>query len=211
MYFKVLFIMSNEDYLKDISEIKNLMNKSSRFISLSGLSGILAGIYALIGAAVAYWLVDAYSDGKLYIFHGWVFWTCMSILLLIALLSALTGIILTTRKAKKNDEKIWDSSSRRLLLNFLIPFVVGGLYCLIILNQGRYGQTGGLMLIFYGLALVSASKYSLGDIKYLGYIQIVLGLIASYYPGYGFWLWVMGFGIMHIVYGTWMHFKYDRK
>lgn len=203
--------MSNEDYLKDISEIKNLMNKSSRFISLSGLSGILAGIYALIGAAVAYWLVDTYSNGMLYIFHGWVFWTCMSVLLLVALLSALTGIILTTRKAKKNDEKIWDSSSRRLLLNFLSPLVVGGLYCLIILNQGRYGQTGGLMLIFYGLALVSASKYSLGDIKYLGYIQIVLGLIASCYPGYGFWLWVMGFGIMHIVYGTWMHFKYDRK
>ena len=203
--------MSNEDYLKDISEIKNLMNKSSRFISLSGLSGILAGIYALIGAAVAYWLVINHSGGLLYIFHGWVFWTCMAVLAMVAVLSVLTGIILTTRKAKQNNEKIWDNSSRRLLLNFLIPLVVGGLYCLIILDQGRYGQTGGLMLIFYGLALVSASKYSLGDIRYLGYIQIVLGLIASYYPGYGFWLWVIGFGIMHIVYGTWMHFKYDAK
>tara|TARA_B100001971_G_C18089796_1_gene482876 strand:+ start:192 stop:803 length:612 start_codon:yes stop_codon:yes gene_type:complete len=203
--------MSNEDYLKDISEIKNLMNKSSRFISLSGLSGVLAGIYALIGAAIAYWLVMNYSDSKLYIFHGWVFWTTMFILLMVAFLSALTGIILTVRKAKKNDEKIWDSSSRRLLINFLIPLVVGGLYCLIILNQGRYGQTGGLMLIFYGLALVSASKYSIGDIKYLGFIDITLGLIATLYPGYGFWLWALGFGVMHIVYGTWMHFKYDRK
>lgn len=203
--------MSNEDYLKDISEIKHLMNKSSRFISLSGLSGILAGIYALVGASVAFWLVNTYSDGVLFIFHGWVFWTCMAVLMLIALLSALTGVILTVRKAKKNDEKIWDSSSRRLLLNFLIPLLVGGIYCLIILDQGRYGQTGGLMLIFYGLALVSASKYSLGDIRFLGYIQIVLGLIASYYPGYGFWLWVIGFGIMHIIYGTWMHFKYDSK
>ncbi|MHA7843806.1 MAG: hypothetical protein ACX93I_10830 [Winogradskyella sp.] len=203
--------MSNEDYLKDISEIKHLMNKSSRFISLSGLSGILAGIYALVGASVAFWLVNTYSDGVLFIFHGWVFWTCMAVLILIALLSALTGVILTVRKAKKNDEKIWDNSSRRLLLNFLIPLMVGGIYCLIILDQGRYGQTGGLMLIFYGLALVSASKYSLGDIRYLGYIQIVLGLIASYYPGYGFWLWVIGFGIMHIMYGTWMHFKYDSK
>ncbi|WP_299111762.1 hypothetical protein [uncultured Winogradskyella sp.] len=203
--------MSNEDYLKDISEIKSLMNKSSRFISLSGLSGILAGIYALIGAAVAYWLVVTYSGGKLYIFNGWVFWASMLVLLMVAFLSALTGIILTTRKAKKNNEKIWDSSSRRLLFNFLIPLIVGGIYCFIILNQGRYGQTGGLMLIFYGLALVSASKYSIGDIKYLGYIEIILGLIASYYPGYGFWLWVIGFGIMHILYGTWMHFKYDTK
>lgn len=203
--------MSNEDYLKDISEIKNLMNKSSRFISLSGLSGIMAGIYALIGATAAYWLVENYSNGTLYIFHGSIFWLCMSVLAAVAFLSILTGIILTTRKAKKNNEKIWDSSSKRLLFNFLIPLIVGGIYCLIILSQGRYGQTAGLMLIFYGLALVNASKYSLGDIKYLGYVQIILGLIASYYPGYGFWLWVIGFGIMHIVYGTWMHFKYDSK
>lgn len=201
--------MSSEDYLKDISEIKNLMNKSSRFISLSGLSGILAGIYALIGAAITYHLVVNYSDGILYLFHGWVFWTCVLVLFMVALLSIATGVLLTTRKAKKNGEGIWDSSSRRLIFNFLVPLIVGGIYCLIILDQGKYGQTGGLMLIFYGLALVSASKYSIGDIKYLGYIEIVLGLFASYNPGYGFWLWVIGFGIMHIVYGTWMHFKYD--
>lgn len=203
--------MNNEDYLKDISEIKNLMNKSSRFISLSGLSGILAGVYALIGAAIAYWLVISYSGGTLYIFHGWVFWIAMFVLFMVALLSAVTGIILTTSKAKKNNEKIWDNSSRRLLFNFLVPLAVGGIYCIIILSQGRYGQTGGLMLIFYGLALVNASKYSIGNIKYLGFIQIILGLIASYYPGFGFWLWVLGFGVMHIIYGTWMHFKYDVK
>ncbi|RNC84996.1 MAG: hypothetical protein ED556_10515 [Winogradskyella sp.] len=203
--------MNNEHYLKDLSEIKNLMTKSSRFISLSGLSGILAGIYALIGAAVAFYLVNSFSRGTLYIFNGWVFWTCMAILIMVALLSAATGVILTVRKAKKNGEKIWDVSSKRLLLNFLIPLAVGGIYCLIILYQGRYGQTAGLMLIFYGLALVSASKYSLGDIRYLGYTEILLGLIAAAYPGYGFWLWVLGFGIMHIIYGTWMHFKYDSK
>jgi hypothetical protein len=200
--------MSNEDYLKDISEIKNLMNKSSRFISLSGLSGILAGIYALVGAALTYYLVTNYSDGTL-LLDGWVSKTVMLILFMIAFLSVITGVFLTTRKAKKNGEKIWDSSSRRLLINFLIPLVVGGLYCLIILSQGKYGQTGGLMLIFYGLALVNASKYSIGDIQYLGFIEIILGLIAAFYPGLGFWLWVLGFGIMHIVYGTWMHFKYD--
>ncbi|WP_179348224.1 hypothetical protein [Winogradskyella pacifica] len=202
--------MSEKDYLKDISEIKNLMNKSSRFISLSGLSGILAGIYALIGAAITYWLVDTYSYGTL-LLDGWIFRTVMLVLILVALFSIASGVFLTTRKAKKNGEKIWDKSSRRLIYNFLIPLISGGLYILIILSQGKYGQTGGLMLIFYGLALINASKYSIGDIKYLGFIQIALGLIATLYPGYGFWLWVIGFGIMHIVYGTWMHFKYDVK
>jgi hypothetical protein len=207
LHFKVLY-MESKDYLKDLSEIKDLMNKSSRFISLSGLSGILAGTYALIGAAIAYWLVTQYSYGTL-ILDGEIFRLVLLDLFIVAFLSIITGIFLTTRKAKKHGEKMWDATSRRLVINFLIPLVAGGLYILIILNNGKYGQTGGLMLIFYGLALVNASKYSIGDIRYLGYIEIILGLIATLFPGFGFWLWVLGFGVMHIIYGTWMHFKYD--
>lgn len=202
--------MEAKDYLKDINEIKNLMNKSSRFISLSGLSGILAGIYALIGATIAYWLVSNHSYGTL-LLNGWVFKTCLLILALVALFSIATAILLTTRKAKKNNEKVWDGTSKRLILNFLIPLVTGGLYILIILAQQKYGQAGALMLIFYGLALVNASKYSIGDIRYLGFIEIILGLIGALLPGYGFILWVLGFGVLHIIYGTIMYFKYDKK
>ncbi len=202
--------MESKDYLKDISEIKELMNKSSRFISLSGLSGIMAGIYALIGAAVAYWLV-ANSTREYLILDGTTFRLVMLDLFIIAFLSIITGIFLTTRKAKKNGTKIWDSSSRRLLINFLVPLIVGGLYILIILEQQKYGQTAALMLIFYGLALINASKYSIGDIRYLGFIEIILGLICALLPGYGFWLWVLGFGVLHIIYGALMYFKYDRK
>jgi len=202
--------MESKDYLKDISDIKDLMNKSSRFISLSGLSGILAGTYALIGAAITYWLVNTYSSGTL-ILDGQIFRSVMLILALVALFSAVTGYILSAKKAKKTGANMWDATSKRLIINFLIPLIAGGLYILIILSHGKYGQTGGLMLIFYGLALVNASKYSIGDIRYLGYIEIILGLIATLLPGYGFWLWVLGFGVMHIIYGTIMHFKYDVK
>jgi len=200
--------MEPNDYLKDISEIKNLMNKSSRFISLSGLSGILAGIYALIGAAIAYYIVTNSVRGYL-ILDGTIFKISLGILITIAVLSIVTAIYLTTKKAKKVGESIWDNSSKRLIINFLIPLVTGGAYILIILDQQRYGQTAALMLIFYGLALINASKYSIGDIRYLGVTQLILGLICALFPGYGFWLWVIGFGFMHIIYGTIMHFKYD--
>lgn len=201
--------MESKNYLDDLNEIKILMNKSSRFISLSGLSGILAGIYALTGASIAYYLVSNSVRGYL-ILDGAIFKICFAILLAVAFLSAVTGIYLTTKKAKKNNEKIWDSSSKRLLINFLIPLVTGGIYILIILNQERYGHTAALMLIFYGLALINASKYSLGDIRYLGFTELILGLICAMMPSYGFWFWVVGFGFMHIIYGTWMHFKYDK-
>lgn len=202
--------MNTEKYLEDILEIKNLMNKSSKFISLSGWSGIMAGIYALIGAWMGYTLVNTYSEGTLMI-DGWVFKRILSILIAVLLLSVVTAIVLTTRKARQANRKIWDATTRRLLINFLIPLVAGGIYILIILSQQRYGQSGGLMLLFYGLALVNASKYTYSDIKVLGYIEIMLGLLASYFVGFGFWFWVLGFGIMHIIYGAVMYFKYDKK
>ena len=201
--------MSEQDYLKDISEIKNLMNRSSRFISLSGLSGIFAGLYALVGAAIAYWLVIN-SGRESLILDGKVFRLIILDLFLIAFFSVMTAIFLTTKKARKEGVKMWDSSTRRLLINFLIPLIVGGIYILIILNQNKYGQTGALMLIFYGLALINASKYTVGNIRYLGIVQLILGLICAMVPGLGFWLWVLGFGIMHIIYGTMMYIK-ERK
>jgi len=193
--------MSEKDYLKDISDIKNMMNRSSRFISLSGLSGILAGVYAIIGAAYAYWLVTSSSRGYL-ILDGEIFRLILLDLFFVAFFSIITAIFLTTKKARNHNVKVWDASTKRLLINFLVPLITGGIYILIILNQQKYGQTGALMLIFYGLALVNASKYTIGNIKYLGYVEIALGLLGALWPGYGFWLWVLGFGVMHIIYGS---------
>ncbi|MBW1294934.1 hypothetical protein [Aquimarina litoralis] len=201
--------MSTEDYLKDITEIKDMMNKSSRFFSLSGLSGILAGIYAIIGAAVAYYLVSI-SGREYLILHSKIFNYILIDLAAIALLSSITAAILSTRKAKKNNEVLWNGTSKRLLTAFLVPLVTGGIYILIKIYSNQYGLTGSLMLIFYGLALVNASKYTIGNVKYLGYIEIILGLVCAIYPGFGFWFWVLGFGVMHIIYGSLIYFKHDR-
>lgn len=202
--------MSDQDYLKDISEIKNLMNRSSRFISLSGLSGIFAGIYAIIGAAVAYvYLFPA--PGEFLTLHSWNFKLLLALLASVALLSIVTAYLLTTRKAKKNKESIWDATTRRLLINFLIPLVTGGIYIIIKLNSQHYGLTASLMLIFYGLALVNASKYTIGNVKYLGYAEITIGLICAALPGYGLWFWLLGFGLFHIIYGSIMYLKEQKN
>ncbi|AXT58361.1 hypothetical protein D1815_22295 [Aquimarina sp. AD1] len=201
--------MSTEDYLKDITEIKDMMNKSSRFFSLSGLSGILAGVYAIIGAAIAYYLVSI-SGIDYVIAEGKIFNYILIDLVAVALLSIITGIILSNRKAKQNNETLWNGTSKRLLTAFLIPLVTGGIFIIIKVYNHHYGLTGSLMLIFYGLALVNASKYTIGNVKYLGYAEIILGLVCSVFPNYGFWFWVLGFGIMHIVYGSLIYLKHDR-
>ncbi|QQX75514.1 MULTISPECIES: hypothetical protein [Aequorivita] len=201
--------MSDQDYLKDISEIKNLMNRSSRFISLSGLSGIFAGVYAILGAAIAYIYLFP-KPGEFLTLHSWNFKLLLALLASVAILSVVTAYLLTTQKAKKNNEKIWDATTRRLLINFLIPLVTGGIYIIIKLNSQHYGLSASLMLIFYGLALVNASKYTIGNVKYLGYAEIIIGLLCAALPGYGLWFWLLGFGLFHIIYGSIMYIK-ERK
>ncbi len=210
--------MENEKYLRDISEIKNMMNRSSRFISLSGLAGVFAGFYAIIGAVIAKVLLsnngadyndfELVSDTSLESDLGFqLFMVAVAVLLL----AIGTAVFLTTRKARKNDQKIWDSTSKRLLINFFAPLVAGGIFCLVLLQYGLIGLIAPSMLIFYGLALIHGSKYTFGDLKSLGYANLILGLIATQFMGYGLYFWATGFGIFHIIYGIWMYNKYDRK
>lgn len=210
--------MDKEKYYRDISEIKNMMNRSSRFISLSGLSGVFAGNYAVIGAVIAKILLSDHGSAH----SNYDSFSVQSInpdiayqlfLVAIAVLSLAIGtaVFLTTRKAKMNDQKIWDSTSRRLLINFFAPLVAGGIFCLVLLQYGVIGLIAPCMLIFYGLALIHGSKYTLSDLKSLGYANVILGLISTQLIGYGLYFWVVGFGVFHIIYGIWMYYKYDRK
>jgi hypothetical protein len=208
-----------EKYLQDISDIKNMMNKSSQFISLSGLAGIMAGIYALIGAYIAHELIqnnnngyDNYSNTDAIItLESTTFKLIALTAFIVLLLSVTTAALLTFNKAKREGETVWNATSKRLLTNFMIPLVTGGIFGLLLLRNGSYGLIAPVTLIFYGLSCVNASKYTLRDVRYLGITIIVLGLMSTEFSGYALEFWALGFGVCHIVYGSMMHFKYDRK
>ncbi|RZJ62905.1 MAG: hypothetical protein EOO45_22205 [Flavobacterium sp.] len=197
-----------EDYLKDIQDIRKMMDKSSQFLSLSGLSGVLAGIYALLGAYAVY---EITQDVVYIIFWDRTFNTIVAIASAVLLLSVLTAYIMTARKTKKQGDKVWNSATRRMSLNFLIPLATGGIFSLLLINNQYYGLIAPVMLLFYGMACVNASKYTLRDVRYLGLTMIVIGLFAAYYIGYGLAFWALGFGVCHIIYGAVMYFKYDRN
>ncbi|MBN2598485.1 MAG: hypothetical protein JXR82_17030 [Marinifilaceae bacterium] len=212
--------MNQQKYIEDLKDIKEMMNKSSKFISLSGLSGISAGIIALIGAYFAW--ATIYSRSEYQDFNR----TLLNIDQLIELLTigfvtlilALSfGLFFTRLKTKKLKQKVWDSQTKTLLINLLIPLISGGIFCLLLLMKGYIGLIAPLTLLFYGLALVNASKYTISEIRSLGILEILLGLTATYFIGYGliFWcigygliFWCIGFGLLHIIYGIVMELKY---
>jgi uncharacterized membrane protein YgdD (TMEM256/DUF423 family) len=202
--------MEAKDYLKDIQDIKQMMSQSSQFISLSGLSGILAGIYALVGAVVVNSLLEK-NPNQVIIIESQTFELIILTAGIVLALSLLTAFIMTKQKAQKVGEKIWNPTSKRLLINFCIPLFTGGIFALLLLRHEVYGLIAPITLMFYGLACLNASKYTLRDVRYLGITEIILGLIAVEFSGYGLYFWVLGFGICHIVYGALMYIKYDRK
>lgn len=213
-------IDKHNEHLETLSEIRSLMEQSSRFISLSGMSGIMAGVFALIGAAAVYLYLGTvpFENSRYYyvenvdsIKWGMDYQTFFIVdALVVLVLAIVAGTFFTTRKAKKNGQKIFDKLTYRLMYNLMLPLVVGGIFCIALLHHGFFGMVAPATLLFYGLALVNASKYTVKDIHYLGLCEIGLGLLSLFFFGYGLEFWALGFGVMHILYGTIMHFKYDR-
>lgn len=202
--------MESNKYLNDLKEIKDIMNRSTQFISLSGLSGILAGIYAIMGAFYANYLINLHQYQYITLESG-TFKKIIATAIVVLVASLVTAYLLSIKKAKKNNEKIWNNTSKRFLINFAVPLVAGGIFCLLLLRNGYYGLIAPVTLLFYGLACYSASKYTFRDIRYLGITEIILGLLAVEFSGYGIWFWVIGFGVCHILYGAIMYFKYERS
>ena len=192
-----------------LTEIKQLMERSSRFISLSGMSGVMAGIYALAGAGAAYyWTQGQITRAEVYDRDDATFLLADAALVLI--LAVGTGIFLTTRKAKRDGNSLLDSAAKKLIINLCIPLFTGGVFCLGVIYHGNLSFIIPSMLTFYGLALVHASKYTRDDVRSLGVAQILLGLTALFLVEYGLIFWSLGFGVLHIAYGTFMYLKYER-
>lgn len=208
--------------LQTLQDIRRMMERSSRFISLSGWSGICAGICALIGAGLAYWRINEYNEGsaddyitRLSLDESFASLNLLRDLILIAgivfVAAFLSAFFFTWQRSKKNNTPIWDSVTRRLMWNTIIPMLVGAVCIFRLLQDGMFELVGPMSLIFYGLALLNGSKYTLGEIRYLAFGNIILGIVNLWYTHHSLLFWALGFGVLHIVYGTMMWWKYERR
>jgi hypothetical protein len=203
-----------EDYEKDLASIRKMMERSVKFISLSGLSGVLAGIYALAGSAYGYYTLyyaqpNFENYGTTNQDQRGLILQLEIVAVLVLLFSLGTGLILSARKAKKLGVTVWNATSKQLLNDLLIPLCSGGLVVIVLLTKEYFSLAVPMCLIFYGLALIQSSRNTYDEIKYLGFTEIILGLISALLPNYGLIFSALGFGVMHIIYGAVMYFRYE--
>jgi hypothetical protein len=201
----------------DLRHIKRMMERSSRFISLSGVSGIAAGLCALAGAwfankKIRSWVKEDHTMDGLIDMGGIKLLNDLLWIATITFISAfISAFFFTYLRSKKNNIPLWGVASRRLFWNTVIPLTAGAIFIIRMMQLGVYDLVAPGCLIFYGLALMNASKYTLGEIRYLGYGQLALGIMNLWSFGYGLYFWAMGFGVLHIIYGIWMWLKYEKN
>jgi len=207
--------MNQKEQLDTLNDIRNIMNRSSKFISLSGLSGIFAGLTALVGAYFAHQALKGYIAGD----YGYgmdadsdIEIDLLKIGISVLIVAVLGGIFFTYRQGKKKNLPLWDNTSKNLIINLFIPLFTGGLFVIgLLLNHSNsVGLIAPSTLVFYGLALINASKFTYSDIRFLGICEIILGIIAMFNIGLGLYFWAAGFGVLHILYGSIMYFKYEK-
>lgn len=195
--------MNNQEALNTLNDIRKMMEKSSRFLSLNGTSAIVIGLYACIAACIAYYTLG--SNDRLFMLEVNTPLRLRLLLIfaiILILLSIVTVVGMCRRTARQNNRQLQlDRTARRLLWNFFLPLVVGGILCLSLIWQQHYGLTSSIMLIFYGISLINASNYTYSNTRYLGYAELILGLTDSFIDGYALLFWVVGFGVFHIIYG----------
>jgi hypothetical protein len=197
-----------QDYIRDITEMRTLMERSSKFMSLSGLACLMVGVYALSAAWIAYRHFGFNPDKIEYSPDR--FLPVVFLALTVLILAIITTIFLSYKNATRRGERSWNSTVRRLMVNMAVPLITGGILMLIFISKGYIGLIAPFSLLFYGLALFNSSKFSYPELRSMGLIQIALALFSIYFIGYGLLIWALGFGIVHIIYGTYLHYRYER-
>jgi hypothetical protein len=208
---------SDTKSIEDIKAIRKIMEESSRFLSLSGLSGVFAGVTAIAGALVAYFFI--LDNGSIHYDEYFrslsaketfsLRWQLIADAASVLVLSILFSLYFSIKKAKRDGKNFWTPVSRRMLINLLIPLATGGIFVIVLLYQNHIQLIVPVFLIFYGLALVNAGKFTFSEIFYLGILEIITGLVSAFFPGWGVIFWIFGFGILHIIYGLVMYRKYE--
>jgi hypothetical protein len=176
---------------EDLRLIRQTMERAASFTALPGWGGVLMGVVALAAAPLA---LGAASRGS---------W--LSIWLSAAALAFVLGGTDMLRKARAQRASLLSAPASRFFLTLLPSFFTGACLTFVLARAGEWPLLPGTWLLVYGSAVFAASVHTIRGVRWMGAAFLALGALALVFPDGRGDLWMaLGFGGVHIVYGTWI-------
>lgn len=198
----------------ELTVIRQLMERPVRSSTASGVSGIIAGLAALAGAAADKYLSPRLAEhlaerSELTSTWDWVLIIGAGIWAVVFCVAFVGVVILTRIRERRQGMPFWSPVKRRVLRTILPPFIAGCGLTVAIYYQWIYGYNPGqsylipaVWMLFYGLALWQVGEFSIPEVRLLGAAFIAAGIASAVVQWYPYESLGATFGGFHIVYGV---------
>ena len=175
--------------MDNLSFIRSTMERATSFTAVPGWGGVAMGATALVAAAIA--PLQGSPDGWLRVW------------LVEALVAGAIGSYAMARKARRSEGAALSRPTRRFLLSYAPPILVGALLTFVLHREGLFRVLPGLWLMLYGTGVVTGGAFSVRVVPVMGLCFMAVGAVALVAPAsWGDPALALGFGVLHIIFGV---------
>jgi hypothetical protein len=175
--------------MDNLRYIRETMERASSFTAVPGWGGVLVGLTAMAAALIAARVRDE---------HRWMLvWACELPLALFV------GGLTMKRKASAAQLKLLSGPGRKFTLSLAPPLLAGALLSVALARVEAYDILPGLWMLLYGAGVMTGGAFSVKVVPVMGLCFMALGSVALFAPiSWGNSLMAMGFGGLHVIFGT---------
>lgn len=187
---------------ENLRVIRELMERSTRYTTFSGYSGVLAGTASITGCIIT-WLLQQGPSG---LYPARVpFLLTWSLVVLFAIGA---DYLLTKRHAARVGKHILSRLGQQMAFASLPGLGTGALLTLLLVRHHLLNEVYPLWMLCYGIAICAVGLFSQREVKYLGALFLCAGaltlVLIQGQPGWGLPMMALSFGGFHIVWGVLM-------
>ena len=187
-----------QEAYENLRMIRQMMERSTKHSSLSGFSGIIVGLWAIIGVAVTRLAVQPNRA------HHWLAYIAefAATWAAVLVLSILTDLLVTKRRAALVGKHVFSKLGTHIVGAAAPGFTAGFVLTMYLLQQQRIGEVYGFWMLSYGLAICAVGLFSVRPVLFLGWAFLLAGAATLFLPhAWGLGMMALSFGGFHIAYG----------
>lgn len=183
---------------ENLRVIRALMERSTKYSTFSGVSGVVAGLASIVGCIVTRSLGP---DPARFPAAFLVIWTAVIIVAVGA------DFVLMKRRAARVGKHVISRLGKQMVMASAPGLGAGAVLTLYMLQHNMLGDIYPFWMLAYGIAVAATGLFSQREVSILGAAFLITGAATLFAPGIGLEMMAATFGGFHIVYGLAMSRK----